>query len=92
VAIPNYVRYREKGYDAAASHDIKNAFTAAQAYFIDFETQPVNEDALASYGYRSTRFVSLSIDDATATGLSMSCSHERGTKTYTVNAAGRIRF
>ena len=35
IAIPNFIAYRRRGYNSAANADIKNAYTAAQAYFTD---------------------------------------------------------
>ena len=36
IAIPNFISYRQRGYNAAANADVKNAYTAAQAYFTDY--------------------------------------------------------
>ena len=35
IAIPQFVQYRKRGYNAAAKSDAKNAYTAAQAFFSD---------------------------------------------------------
>ncbi len=36
IAIPNFVQYRNKAYNATAQADTKNAYTSAQAYFTDY--------------------------------------------------------
>lgn len=35
IAIPQFSQYRKRGYVATLNADVKNAYTAAQAYFID---------------------------------------------------------
>ena len=35
IAIPQFQAYRERGYDAGAKSDLRNAATAEEAYFID---------------------------------------------------------
>jgi len=35
IAIPQFVNYRNRGYRAELTSDLRNAFTAAQAYFSD---------------------------------------------------------
>ena len=37
IAIPQFAQYRIKGYNAAASSDIRNAKTAEEALFADFQ-------------------------------------------------------
>ena len=37
IAIPQFAAYRIKGYNAAASSDIRNAKTAEEALFADFQ-------------------------------------------------------
>ena len=38
IAIPQFTAYKARGYNAAAKADLKNAYTAAQAYFADNPT------------------------------------------------------
>ncbi|WP_022670383.1 prepilin-type N-terminal cleavage/methylation domain-containing protein [Hippea alviniae] len=40
IAIPQYAKYRQKAYDAAALSDIKNAKTVFEAYFSDNQEYP----------------------------------------------------
>ena len=46
IAIPNFIAYRKRGYESAANADIKNAYTAAQAYFTDHQGSTVDLAAL----------------------------------------------
>jgi prepilin-type N-terminal cleavage/methylation domain-containing protein len=38
IAIPQFQQYRQRGYDAGARSDLRNAATAEEAYFIDADT------------------------------------------------------
>jgi len=35
IAIPQFSAYRARGYNTQANSDAKNAYTSAQAYFVD---------------------------------------------------------
>ena len=92
IAIPNFVTYRQRGYDAAANADIKNAFTAAQAYFTDNETGTVTEEELKKYGYTKSKGVVLNPSGTAANNLKITAYHKSGTKVYSINAEGEIEF
>ena len=92
IAIPNFISYRRRGYNAAANADIKNAYTAVQAYFSDYPTGTVDTTVLTnSYGYVSTASVTVTINTAT-TNTDMTAVHGSGDKTYYINANGEISF
>lgn len=90
IAIPNFVSYRKRGYNAAANSDVKNAYTAAQAYFTDSADGTVDTGVLGSYGYQATKNVNLTVNDGTQSGLELKAVHSQGDKSYTINAAGSI--
>lgn len=60
IAIPQFSAYRKRGYAATLNSDAKNAFTAAQAYFVDDSTATVDCTSvgtgtmLGSGGYNQT--------------------------------------
>ena len=90
IAISNFISYRRRGYNAAANADIKNAYTAAQAYFSDYSTGTIDTAALyGSYGFRSTANVTTTITSST-TDVQMTSAHGSGDKTYTINSDGEI--
>jgi type IV pilus assembly protein PilA len=91
IAIPNFISYRKRGYNAAANADIKNAYTAAQAYFSDYPVGAVNLGVLESYGFKSTSSVTLAPTGVQST-LSMTAAHASGARTYTIDADGDIGF
>ena len=48
IAIPQFQKYRARGYVAAAKSDGKNAHTAVNAYLVDFPGATPPADAVAS--------------------------------------------
>jgi len=90
IAIPQFTAYRSRGYSAAAQSDVKNAYTAAQAYFSDSPTGTVTTTLLTSYGYKAGNNVTLTVIAGTMGSLSMSASHGAGGSTFTVDSAGTL--
>jgi len=90
IAIPNFISYRERGYNAAANADVKNAYTAAQAYFTDYPSKTIAAPAdLTSYGFRQTANVTVA-GGGNQTALSITSTHDSVTRVYTVSAEGVI--
>src|SRR3990172_5538961 len=60
IAIPQFSAYRKRGYAATVNSDAKNAFTATQAYIVDYPSGTVNcanqgtTDAITKGGYLAT--------------------------------------
>ena len=90
IAIPQFQAYRVRGYNTAARADVKNAFTAAQAYFSDKPGATVTTAELGQGGYVASANVTVAVANGTLAGLSLTSSHSQGDKTYTINAAGTI--
>ncbi len=90
IAIPQFQAYRVRGYNTAARADVKNAFTAAQAYFSDRPGATITTTELAAGGYVASSNVSVSVANGTMAGLSLTSTHSQGDKTYTINASGTI--
>ncbi len=90
IAIPNFIEYRTRSYDAAANADIKNAYTAAQAYFTDYPAATVTMENLKEVGYYPTEGVVLTIEDGGWDTLKITSYHEKGKTVYTVDAMGSI--
>jgi type IV pilus assembly protein PilA len=92
IAIPQYSLYRTRSFNAAAQADLRNAATAQEAYFVDYETYclvttnlmgPMHMPFL-SQGVNLT-IVAASTD---ASGYVMRAKHEKGDKTFTVSGPG----
>jgi type IV pilus assembly protein PilA len=92
IAIPQFTAYKARGYNAGAKADLKNAYTAAQAYFADNPSATVGAAQLTAGGYQATTGVTVTITDGTQTGLSMTGVNSLSTTptTYTVTANGVI--
>ena len=95
IAIPQFTAYKAKGYNVAAKADVKNAYTAAQAYFTDYPSAAVNITALTTApngGYVPTAGVTVTVVDGTQTGLSMTSVNSLSSSptTYSITAAGAI--
>lgn len=90
IAIPNFITYRQRGYDASANADVKNAFTAAQAYFTDYEDGSVDTTKLGSYGYVPSSSVTITVGGTDSNNLSITSYHSKGGKTYTISNIGEI--
>jgi type IV pilus assembly protein PilA len=92
IAIPNFITYRQRGYDASSNADIKNAFTAAQAYFTDFPAGAVTQPDLLSYGYVATTSVTITVAAGTdtANSLVMTAAHDQGSKLFSITSSGVI--
>ena len=90
IAIPQFSAYRARGYDATANSDIKNAYTAAQAYFIDYPTGTVSTTNLDTYGYTNSPNVTLTVTNGTMAALVMTAACANGTLTFSVDKDGVI--
>lgn len=90
IAIPQFTAYRVRGYNASAKSDVKQMYTAAQAFFSDSPTGTVDATILGNYGYVVTSGVTPTVTTGTIAGLTMTAKHASGTSTYTVTADGSI--
>ena len=90
IAVPNFIEYRARAFDSAANADVKNAYTAAQAYFTDYPNESVTIEKLKQAGFRPTEGVVLEIRNGSQEDLSITSYHENGKSVYVVDAMGRI--
>jgi type IV pilus assembly protein PilA len=91
IAIPQFSSYRLRGYNAAARSDVKNAYTAAQAYFSDSPAATIDAAKLALGGFVGTSNVTLTVSNGLQATLSLTGVHTTsGATTYTIDSAGKI--
>ena len=90
IAIPQFTSYRIRGYNTAARADVKNAYTAAQAYFSDWPNASVDLAKLQGSGYTQSTGVTLTVATATMAGLQLTSVHGSGNTTYSIDATGKI--
>lgn len=92
IAIPVFVQYKARAYDADTKSHLHSVFLACKSYWGDNGTVPDCTVAIASgtsYGYQQTTNISIS-----ATGgeiaFTASASHAQSTNTYTMDSLGAI--
>ncbi|MHB8769844.1 MAG: type IV pilin protein [Syntrophales bacterium] len=93
IAIPQFTAYKARGFNAGAKADLKNAYTAAQAYFSDTPAATVTLTELAAGGYQQTSGVVLTVTAGTQSTLQMTASNSNAggaATTYTITSAGVI--
>jgi prepilin-type N-terminal cleavage/methylation domain-containing protein len=95
IAIPQFTAYRLRGYNATAKSDLKNAYTASQAYFSDNPTGTLDTTGLANYGYRQSNGVILAVGTGSMTGLTMTSQYNTSVaanaQNYNVDNTGNIQ-
>ena len=90
IAIPNFVSYRKRGYNAAATADAKNLYTAAQAYFTDYPAGGVGLAVATQYGFTQTSNVTVAINVTTQSGLQLTTKHDSSDRVFSVDAGGAL--
>ena len=91
IAIPQFQAYRMRGFNASSRSDIKNAYTAAMAFFSDSPTGTVTLPILTTYGYTPTVNVGLVPNPGDMANLAMTASYNvTGSQTYSINSQGAI--
>jgi len=90
IAIPQFQKYAVRGYNTAAVSDLKNAYSATQAYFSETPTGTVNTTILGNYGYKATTDVRLIVVNGTMASLDFRAKHVRGDRVYQVDHSGTI--
>jgi type IV pilus assembly protein PilA len=93
IAIPQFTAYKQKGYNVAAKADIKNAYTAAMAYYSNSANAgPVTLDLLKANGYNNTDQVTTTVVNGTQAALNITTLHTQSSPavTYSIDNLGVI--
>ncbi len=90
IAIPQFSAYRVRAYNATALVDIKNAYTAGQAFFGDNPAGTATLDDIKTAGYNPSKDVTVAIVDGTQAGFSLTSKHLAGTTTYQIDHNGAL--
>ena len=88
IAIPQFVSYRQKGYNTQAKAELKSFYTACQAYFAESRASDCSEAAVSQWFTRSSN-----VTITPTTGQSMintTAKHDAGPSTYTITNGGNI--
>ena len=92
IAIPQFNFYRGRSFDSAATADLSNAATAQEAYFVDNQAYcavgAIGTLTGATYGLYLSDNVTMAITASTTSGYTMTSSHAKGDKTFTLTGPG----
>ena len=79
-----------RSFHAAATSDLRNAATAQEAYFVDEQQYTITTATLIgpTYGLYLSENVVFGILAATTSGYTMTSSHPKGNKTFTLTGPG----
>ncbi len=90
IAIPQFSAYRIRSFNAAAKADLRNAATAQEAYFVDNQMYSGATATItgATFGFYSSQNVTTTVVGTTTNGYTMTSSHSRGNRTYTLAGPG----
>jgi len=90
IAIPQFVSYRQKGYNTQAKGELKSFYTACQAYFADVPAATGEcTTAQVSANFIKSDAVTLTAAGGQAQNGTTSY-HTSGTSTYTIGSSGNI--
>jgi len=91
IAIPQFSKYRARGYMAATKSDVKNAYTAAMAYLGDNPSATAVSDAdIAASGFTATTAATVASNGGSASTLTLTGTHAQLNGSYVVNSAGAV--
>jgi type IV pilus assembly protein PilA len=88
IAIPQFALYRQRGYDARAQADLRNAATAEEAYFVDNNDYVTCGDCTAvqsNLGFTCSKGVVMSLTKGTGS-FTGTAYHLSGTLTFTYDS------
>ena len=91
IAIPQFISYRQKGYNTQAKAELKSFYTACQAYFAD---SPTTDDCtldLVSETFTPSEAVTIAVANPEGqTMVGTTAVHNAGTKLYRIGSSGNI--
>jgi prepilin-type N-terminal cleavage/methylation domain-containing protein len=91
IAIPQFVSYRQKGYNTQAKAELKSFYTACQAYFSDNVPSDCSTSLVSSLFIPQSPSVQLTVLAGSGTSMVGTTSyHQAGTVTYTIGNGGNI--
>jgi type IV pilus assembly protein PilA len=87
IAIPMYLSQRQKGWNANAQSDLRNAAVAQESYFTDNASYTTLVSDLQNNGFNPSANVTLTIISASSTAYCMSARHNSGGDTWYMSSA-----
>ena len=78
IAVPQFIQYRQRGFRTELTSDLKNAYTAAQAYFADYPGATIDSIVkLTSAGWLASPRVGWSSGDLRIDSGTVSLTHSQ---------------
>ena len=87
IAIPRFASTKGKAFDAAAKTDLRNAMTAQEAYYSDFQTYASTAAALNAGYFDGSTNVTLAVASGSTSTYEMTTKHTDSSNTWCVDAA-----
>ena len=91
IAIPQFVTYRQRAYNAEAKAELKSFYTACQAYFSDSAPSDCSLSMVSSLFIAQSPRVQITVPAGSGTAMiGTTAYHEAGTSTYTIASSGTV--
>jgi len=90
IAIPQFVTYRQRGYNTQAKGELKSFYTACQAYFADVPAASDCTTTTVAAQFVPSPAVTITKVYANQTMSGSTAFHTSGTSTYTIGSSGNI--
>jgi type IV pilus assembly protein PilA len=91
IAIPQFVAYRTRAYNASANVAVKSAYQATQAFFSVSPGGTVSVSLLSVYGYNANVSIILTLGGAgKIVNFTLQAIHSGGSSTFTIDERGDI--
>jgi type IV pilus assembly protein PilA len=91
IAIPVFLQQRNKGYDAAAKSDLRNAATSEESYLTDFNVYTTSVPSLKTEGFTGSQNVAtpvITVDGGNSGYCEVTTSHSGNYFYYDSEAGG----
>jgi len=90
IAIPQFTAFKKRGFNAQAKSDVRNAYTACQAYFHVNPSGVIGGSSdLTAYGFQQSVGVVTTVTGS-GTTLAITGSHASGDISYSADKSGVI--
>ena len=87
IAIPQFVIYRTRSFDAQMKSDLRNASVAVESYFVTNHVYPTSVGVISTLGFQGTQGVTLSLSNVTANSYRLTATKPGGSQpSYTFDS------
>ena len=91
IAIPQFLAYRTRGLSTSTNSAMRNAFTAATAFFDDSPGGKLTPAIIQTYGYQAEPHITITISGAgTIENFTLQAVNSAGGSTFQIDQGGMI--